>query len=280
MQNSNPLSQYFRQPAIYARLPSGGKFWPPGSLDLPENGELPVYPMTARDEITYRTPDALFNGSAIVNVLESCVPNIKNAWHTPSIDIDALLIAVRIASYGHDLELESKCPNCGNEANYHIDLRIINDSIGSNDFGKTLKFGDLEFFFKPLNYQQINANNFAQFEQQKMMQNANTQEEISDQDRARAMSQALQAITSITLKALANSIAMIRTPDSLVNDPGQIEEFLNNCDRKMFGSIRDHVIAAREDSEIKPLTIECSECKTKYSQVFTLDMTSFFEDAS
>ena len=60
-QNDNPLRRYFRQPAIYIRLPSAGKFYPPGTLDMPANNELPVLPMTAVDEIVSRTPDALFN---------------------------------------------------------------------------------------------------------------------------------------------------------------------------------------------------------------------------
>lgn len=58
-QSANPLKQFFRQPAIYLRLPSNGDFWPAGSLQMTPNSELPVYPMTAIDEITYRTPDAL-----------------------------------------------------------------------------------------------------------------------------------------------------------------------------------------------------------------------------
>jgi hypothetical protein len=79
-QFSNPLRKYFRQPAIHLRLPSGGKFYPDGVVDLPPNGEIPIYPMTAVDEIITRTPDALFNGSAVPDILKSCVPNIKDPW--------------------------------------------------------------------------------------------------------------------------------------------------------------------------------------------------------
>jgi hypothetical protein len=64
MHSNNPLQQYFRQPAIYVQLPSQGKFYPAGTLNPSTTGEYPVYPMTAIDEITYRTPDALFNGQA------------------------------------------------------------------------------------------------------------------------------------------------------------------------------------------------------------------------
>ena len=109
---SNPLQQYFRQPAIWLRLPSGGKFWPPGTLEPTENNEYPVLPMTTIDEITYRTPDALFNGQATVDVIQSCLPAIKDAWKMPMIDMNPVLVAIRIASSGHNINLESKCPAC------------------------------------------------------------------------------------------------------------------------------------------------------------------------
>ena len=126
-QNANPLKQFFRQPAIYLQLPSDGRHWQDQSLTMPENHELPVYPMTAIDEITYRTPDALFNGQAVVNVIQSCVPAVKDGWAVPGIDINALLIGIRIASYGHDLEIGTKCPECGTDAEYTVDLRMILD---------------------------------------------------------------------------------------------------------------------------------------------------------
>jgi hypothetical protein len=73
----NPLKQYFRRPAIYLRLPSGGTGYPPGVVDLPESGELPIYPMTAIDEITSKTPDALFSGTAIVELIKRhCKQNL------------------------------------------------------------------------------------------------------------------------------------------------------------------------------------------------------------
>lgn len=73
----NPLLGYMRQPKIYIRLPSNGLFWEEGSIDIPENNEFPVYSMTAKDELTFKTPDALMNGQAIVDVIQSCMPNIK-----------------------------------------------------------------------------------------------------------------------------------------------------------------------------------------------------------
>ena len=132
-QTANPLKQFFRQPSIYLSLPSGGHHWPATALTMPENRELPVYPMTAIDEITYSTPDALFSGQAVINVVHSCVPNIKNAWEIPGIDLNAVLIAIRIASYGHEMELATRCPKCETESDFGIDLRMVLDSIREPD---------------------------------------------------------------------------------------------------------------------------------------------------
>jgi hypothetical protein len=164
MTPNNPLKQYFRQPSIYIRLPSQGEFYPPGTLDMPPNNEIPVLPMTAVDEITYRTPDALFNGSAMVNVIHSCVPSIKNAWHAPVADLNSILVAIRIASYGHELEIETTCPGCKHIESFALDLRNALDQLTMPDFSATVTYGDLEIYFHPMSYEKQNEINLEQFE--------------------------------------------------------------------------------------------------------------------
>ena len=127
-------------------------------------------PMTAIDEITYRTPDALFNGQATVNVIQSCMPNITDAWAIPSIDLDTILIAIRIASYGHDMEFVTTCPKCQNTSERTVDLRAMLDSLRSPDYNADIKYRDLEIYFRPLSYKSLNDNSQLQFEQQKLLQ--------------------------------------------------------------------------------------------------------------
>lgn len=278
-QSSNPLRQYFRQPAIYLRLPTGGTHWPEGSIDIPATGELPVLPMTAIDEITYRTPDALFNGQAVVDVIQSCVPSIKNAWAAPAPDINALLTAIRIASYGHDLEINSTCPACTAQSEYEIDLRSVLDQLKSPDFTVPIISGDLEIRFQPVDYKTQNIANQSQFDEQKMMQmlpNSN----LDDKQKLEKMKEVLQRITDLTVDAIKWSISSIRTPTAFVTEPEFFQEFLTNCDRELFSKIRDHVIGLRTASELKPLEIKCTECEHEYQQSLTLDMTSFFAAAS
>jgi hypothetical protein len=276
---SNPLSQYFRQPSIYIKLPSDGQYYPAGALVMPANRELPVLPMTAIDEITYRTPDALYNGQATVDVIQSCVPAIKNAWEIPSPDLDAILIGIRIASYGHEMEFATTCPKCEHESEHVADLRIVLDHIKSPDYNKSVVSGDIEIFFRPMNYRDLNNNNQMQFEQQKLMQML-PDSTVPENDKMSALGVALKKITEITVHALAQSISSIKTPSALVSEPEYINEFLQNCDRALFNRIRDYIVEAKVHSEMQPLQLTCPECSHQYEQAITLDMSSFFEHAS
>ena len=145
---TNPLQKYFRQPKIYVRLPSNGEFYPDGSLDKTENGEYPVYPMTTRDEIMIKTPDALLNGESTVEVIQSCIPNIKNAWDIPIIDMDAILIGIRIATYGESMELSIKTPVTAEEKDYQVDLRTMLDSLYESEYDNSVILNEMQVKIK------------------------------------------------------------------------------------------------------------------------------------
>ena len=273
--DTNPLQRFFRQPAIYIRLSSRPQDWPSGTIDLPANGELPVYPMTAIDEITYRTPDALFNGEAVVSVIQSCIPAIRDAWAVPSTDFDSILVAIRIASYGHEMDIGTKCPACETETDFGLDLRTVIDNLRSGDYSQGLTVGDLTFYFRPLNYRQMTASSQVQFEQQKTLQMLE-QADVAQEVKVERLNTTMQRLLEVTVRALAESITEIRAQGTIVNDPDHFEDFLKNCDRGLFNTVRDRVIELREQSELRPLKITCPSCQHQYEQAFTLDMSRFF----
>lgn len=279
-QTANPLKQFFRQPAIYLRLPSDGKYWPDNAIAFPENRELPVYPMTAIDELTYRTPDALFNGQAVVNVIQSCLPNVKNAWEIPGLDLNAMLVAVRIASYGHNMEISTKCPNCETESDFTVDLRMILDQLKQPDYDTPIKQGDLEITFLPINYKNQNDINLQQYDQQRRIQQIQMDESLTDEQKVEELNLALRKITELTIETLKYSIASIRARGTLVTETEFIGEFLANCDRKIYQEIRDRVVKMRTDTELKPFDIKCPNCGHTHQQSLTLDQAAFFGVAS
>jgi hypothetical protein len=274
--DNNQLKQYFRRPAVYHRMPSGGIGYYESIIDMPENGEVPIYPMTAIDDITTRTPDALFNGTAVIELIKSCVPNIKDPWSISNIDMDAILVAIKSASSeSGDMSINSICPSCDTEATFSISLAAILGSISSPDYETELEYGDLTFKLKPISYREINSASMEQFEFQKMVAQVDN---IEDEDiRNQTVKDALEKITNITMNLLSHSVAHIKTPTSTVDDREFILEFLRNCDRKMYTAIRDHSGKLREEAEIKPMDVKCTNCEHEYKQSITLNPPDFFD---
>jgi len=271
----NPLAKHFRQPTIYIKLPSEGAWYDDSVITIPENGEIPVYPMTALDEITYRTADALFNGEAVTTVIKSCVPLFKDAEKISTQDLDTVLISIRLASFGHEMEFTSKCPECNEQNDLALDLREIMGRIQKADFTTQLKFGDVEIYFRPLTLKEQNENNTEQFEDQKIMESVPTMEG-SEEEKLKLLQKAFNNISKLTLRAIAKSISMIKSGDDIVVETHHISEYIENCPTKDFEKIREKIAKIRESSEMKPLHIVCNDCKHEYTTPFTLNVANFF----
>jgi len=270
---NNPLKQYFRRPSIYLKLPSGGVGYPLGSLNRTENGELPVYPMTAIDEITSKTPDALFNGSAVVEIIKSCVPDITDPWSIPSTDLDAILIAIRSAAQGNEMEIESECPSCKEVSNYGINLIGILQTMKPGDYTKELQISDLFIKFRPLTYREMNQAAMAQFEIQKIF---SSMDDLSEEERTKKTQDAIVKITEITMAVLAQTIEYVKTPNITVTETEFILDFLKNCDKNSYIELRDYHSKLKDSTQIKPQKIKCVHCQHDYEQSIVINVTDFF----
>jgi hypothetical protein len=271
---NNPLRQYFRRPAVYIKLPSGGKYYTEDVVDIPESGELPVYPMTAIDEISVRTPDALYNGTAVRDLISSCIPNIKNPWLINSSDLDAILLAIKAASGQENLEIESSCPECENSSIFSIDLSPLIASIKAANYDEELEAGEISIKFRPLTYKEMSDAALIQFDlQRKFIEIENTED---PKEREVLGKNALETVTLVTMQVLSSAIAHIKIPNAIVTEKDYILDYLKNCDKNLFAKIRDHNGELRKETELKPLELTCTECEHKYSQKFTVDPTDFF----
>lgn len=271
---SNPLQQYFRRPALYLKLPSQGAGYAEGTLIMTENGELPVYPMTAIDEITSRTPDALYNGVAVFEIIKSCVPNIVDPWQIPVVDLDPLLVAIRMATNGNEMEIETNCPKCTEPSKYDVNLAGLLAGFNPGDYKTPLTVGELSIRFKPLSYKEVNNTNIMQFELQRMMIDMeNEQEPNTKNDK---MSKVLETINHMTIELMTKTIEYIKTPEATVFDPSYIEEFLRNIDKNTFEEIKNVNLELRKNAENKPLHIRCMHCQHEYDQEFTINASTFF----
>jgi hypothetical protein len=272
---NNPLKQYFRRPSIYLKLPSKGVGYDTDVLVMTETGELPVYPMTAIDEISSKTPDSLYNGSAVVDIIKSCVPNIKNPWKISSTDLDAILVAVRIATNGNEMDIETTCPSCSEELKYGINLSFILNNFRPGDYDKPMELAEMKFKFRPLNYKELTESGTRQFEIQKTMAMINNMPD--GDEREKKSGELLKTITVSTLEVLASTIESIQIPDTIVTEKAYIIDFLQNCDKRIFEAIKDKSVSLRETTQLKPLQIKCTACEHEYDQTFTLNVSDFFD---
>jgi len=258
----NPLASFMRQPKIYIRFPSEGQYWPEGSLEISETGEYPVYSMTAKDELMLKIPDAVMTGQAVVDVLQHCIPNIKNAWMTPSIDLDYLLIAVRMATYGEKMDTPVNFGEGDDELtlNYDVDLRLVMDAYQQQVTWDPVVpiTEDLTVFVRPLNYKVVSENALKAFETQKIMQIVND-ENATDENKLEAFNKSFNKLTEVTIGIVRSSIFKVDSSEGSTDDPFFIQEFVDNVDKEIFTVVQKHLEALKEINTLKPLTIQVTE---------------------
>jgi hypothetical protein len=279
----NPLSMFMRQPKIYIRLPSGGEYWPEGSLEMTETGELPVYSMTAKDELMLKVPDALMNGQAVVDVIQHCIPNIKNAWECPSLDLDMILIAIRLATYGEMMSTPVTFSE-DFEMEYQIDLRVLMDRLTQQiTWHDTVPINqDLTVYVKPLTYKKISQAAIKTFETQKIMQVVND-DKLSEEQKIKLFKESFKNLSDATLGTITDSIFRIDGVAGSTSDPEHISEFVNNIDKEIFTTIQKHLESLRDTNTIKPMSVDVTpEMKErgvvgdKIEIPITFDPSTFF----
>jgi hypothetical protein len=279
----NPLANFMRQPKIYIKLPSGGNYWPTGSIQLPENGEFPVFSMTARDELLFKTPDALMNGQAIVDVIQSCFPHIKDAWACPTIDLDTILIAIRLATYGEKMPFTHKIPVTNEEVEYELDLRSLLDQQQNNQWINQIAISpEFVVFVKPLTYKHMTAVNLKSFETNRILNMVNDQS-LSDEKKLEIFGTSFGNLTKVSIDLVADSIYKIVANGEEVTDRKYISEFVNNSDKEIFEVINSHIKQLKEHNDLAPLKFTTSESQqadgapAEYQVPIKFDNSDFFE---
>ena len=281
-ENSNPLNKYFRQPNIYVTLPSGASY-PPHVLTPSQSGEIGIQPMTAKDEIRFKTPDALMNGEGVVEVIQSCVPQIKDAWQVKSYDLDTLLIAIRIATYGETMDFTFTVPGANEKVTHSQNLPAVLDQIKGTIIESEITLNDgLKIAVKPLTYKDMTSASLQTFQQQKMY-SAVQDSELPDEDKSKRFNESFKALTDLNSSILLKNISTITLQDgTAVSDPAQIKEFMDNANAKLIKEIETKIMVLRTQGAVKPLKLKATEEQIKkgapatYEVPITFDTANFF----
>lgn len=281
--STNPLRQFYRQPQIYIKLPSQGRFYPAGALDMPPNNELAVFSMTAKDEILFKTPDALMNGQGSVEVIQSCIPSIKNAWEIPMIDLDTILISIRQATYGNAMEHYSICPHCKNKNENTLNLSVIIDKFsGCPDYDTTIKIDQLEFYLKPQNYKTHNNLSMKLYEQQRLLAVVGD-DSLSEEVKAKQFNELFNRLLTLTVDNISKSVSAIKIriddTEQVVTNEALIQDFFTNCEKNIWETIKQRLeFINKELEQQKKLHLNChnEECLKPYETDLNFETSHFF----
>jgi hypothetical protein len=270
--STNPLQKYFRQPKLFIALPSKGVYYAPESISG-DSSNMPILSMTGMDELIMKTPDALFNGEATVKVIESCCPYIKDAHSVPSLDIDSLLVAIRIATFGEKMTINHICKNCGSENQFDVDLNSVMEHYQNKTFDNKLLIDDISIIFKPLNYKEMTEFNTENFKLQKMLSQLADVEETERQQHLDAI---YAKLGEIQVEIFLKSIESVNGPDFVVAEKDFIKEWLGNSPREYYSKIKDKLESNKNIWSMPKQHVKCQSCETEDHIEIAMDQTSFF----
>jgi hypothetical protein len=276
-QVQNPLKQYFRQFKLYLKLPSGTTYYAPNSIKFTETGEIGVLPMTGKDELILKNPDALLNGEALIEVIKSCVPSVSDPKILLTNDIDALITAIRYATYNDTTETEITCPKCKHENLFKLDLQYALDNMSflEPEYVVNLDSG-LTVFVKPYGFPELIKGLHAQFEQSKLTRSLES-ENISDDQRFKLFSSAFKSMAIITYELMLNSIVKVIDESKNVNVTQKefIKDFLQNIDKKSFDKISDLITEINQIGIKKTFQAECEKCHHSWDNEIDFNPVNF-----
>ncbi len=277
----NPLAQYYRRPGTYVELPSKGRFYkmPP---KLSDTNELAVYPMTARDEMALKNPDSLLNGEALKQVLSSVCPDIANVNEIPAPDIDTILVAMRMSSYGDDMELDVN-HNCeesnGRSQRVTVGLGGILSTMKEipEDIGVVTLSTGIRVVLKPYTLEAQSRLLRIQFNTMRQLQALEANENATVEQKADAANRGYEVLVALSQDILAESIISVTLPDGTeVTNSAHIAEWVKNLDRASADRLDQELKRFGEYGITRTLKVKCEYCGDDFTTDMLFDPTSFF----
>jgi hypothetical protein len=273
---NNPLLKYYRAPGIMVRLPSGGRFQSPGNVTTAPNGEVAVLPMRGADEMLMKSPEALMSGHAIEQTIKSCVPGILNPNELPAPDVDALLLAIRSATYGDQMDIECECPKCKQNNGFGFSISGILDTAQPLETEYPVRLSDdIIVYVKPFNLVASTKISLTAFQETRKMQILD-QTGASEEERTQAIKESIDAITKMNTKALSDSVEKVVVPEGTVYDPRMIHGFIDNISKDMLNKIEVALKAVNEAGVKKEQHVICAGCGHEFTTNVEFDPATFF----
>lgn len=281
MDQNNPLSQFYRVPKFSVKLPSRGAYYEENAvIDVPEDGEVPVLPMTAADETIMKNPDALLNGEAVMAVIKSCVPCVKTPKKLLSCDVDALMVGIRAASYEEQNEISAKCPSCGAENHYAVDFEALLESVEPLESHYEVVLGSgVTVTVVPSSFDLVIKQQRGYFEGTRIQRSLEDRS-LSEESRLRMFTEAFNKINKLNFELVLDSIKHIVAVDQegkdlVVDNRKQISEFIRNIEGRDVKLIEKTIRQMNSHGVKKEMGAVCRACGHEWEMPVEFSDTNF-----
>lgn len=258
--SDNPLLTKVRMPGRTFQLPSHGALYKDELEPSVQNGEIHVHPMSALTEINLKNPDLLFNGKALEAVVAECVPGIRKPLELYGRDIDALLLFLRLVTYGSEYRIEVKHDCDGaKQHSYTVNLeellmsmkqldptiieqkRIVTLPTGQKVFTRPMRFSDvIELFHQTGNKKELTPEDIRQL-------------------------------------AIVNLMCMIEQVDE-VSDVALIREWVQSLTTPMVNRVTEAASELNKWGPDQIVTLKCRDCGADMKVELPLNPVSFFTE--
>jgi hypothetical protein len=276
--SQNPLKKYFRQPGTYVKLPTKGKWYSKDDVEMTDDKEVAVYPLSAIDDILLNTPDAMLNGQALEKVITNAVPGIKNVKRLMIPDLESIFVGIKAATNANRLDVDRTCPNCKHENTFELNCAALLDaSTEISDDDLVIDFdGNLKVSVKPYDFEMRQIFIKKEFEEEKLIRGISA--DIDDLDKAGILGESVDRLSRITFDLVARSIEKIQIVDSgeIVSDKEHINEWLTGISKAQAGIVIDAVNKINNIGVQKTLIATCISCNHQWEDAVAFDPTSFF----
>jgi len=274
----SPLKKYKRKPKVFIDLPSQGKYSSTGTLSNDVYTQLAVYSMTASDEILFKTPDALINGEATARCIQSCIPSIQNPWDIATLDLDTILVGIRMATYGSSMSVQSKCPHCKTTNAYDIGLSEILDFYQRCEYTDTIQVDDFTIKLKPLTYRQLTENQKKAVAMQRAMDIQVRALEDNEDEKAKYVDSLINQIAEHGISVIFDNIESISVDGETETRRSEIIDFMTGSDVHIFQKVKNHIDSQSKIWRTPTQTVVCGneECGKEHNILISLDQSDFF----
>lgn len=285
---------------VSIQLPSLGRFYDFDQVfkEGTDVEDLPVGTVSIMDEHRFSDPLLLATGDAIPKMIKHICPDITNPGMLAEVDVEAILLATRLASYGDTMKLKHRCSNpgvqedgspvCQHENNMNVNIEEFIMRYGALDFLDEfmLPLDDLKHKvqLRPVPYSrsiEIMMNMIKSNREFEKIGDVETDDMVFSKEVIDQYVKVFDTTIETSLASLVDSILFVETSKGQrVFDSDTIRDYLLNIPAALVKRIQDRgTELTKKLKQIPEIKYNCEKCGYENVVYLQMDAQQLFSQA-